>query len=88
MEYFVSEVSFNSHDFHDLGFDHEKWVFNNDTIQTPHGELNIESFTEVKQGQLVGIQISTFGELSLNDFDDYDGDDMVMKRMLKSELSQ
>jgi|GEM_PF-6035660 len=76
MDYYISQVSFNEgRDFHDLGFDAEKWEIGDKIIKTSHGNLKIKKFIFVETSPLVGIQFSVDGTLRLGDFEKFNGFD-------------
>ena len=66
IEYHALEISFNNGDFEE--FEEEIWELSASCLMCKHGLLDFESFMEVEQGALVGIQIGTDGYFDFSDF--------------------
>jgi hypothetical protein len=69
MTFHCREYSINSGEFKQLE-DTEDWEFDDEMISTPYGDLFLESFMNVNQGGLVGVQFDVSGELDLSELDD------------------
>lgn len=69
MTYHCREFSINRGEFKQLE-DTEDWEFDDEMISTPYGDLFLESFMNVNQGGLVGVQFDVSGELDLSELDD------------------
>ena len=66
MNYHVKEISFNNADFSKL---EETWDFSENGIDTPHGFISFNSFMEVSQSGMNGLQFDTDGILYFDDID-------------------
>ena len=66
IEYHATEISFNNSDFEK--FEEEIWELSASCLMCKHGLLDFESFMEVKQGGLIGIQIETDGYFDFSEF--------------------
>jgi len=67
MRYHVKEITFNNSDFSKL---EESWDFTEEGIETPHGFISFNSFMEVSQSGMNGLQFDTEGVLYFDDIDD------------------
>ena len=77
MTFLPDKVSYDQSTWHILREDDEndeEWEFSLVEIRTPYGCFDIESFIEVEQNGLVGIQADVTGYLELNELPGYDGD--------------
>jgi len=66
MKYHVKEITFNNSDFSKL---EETWDFSENGIDTPHGSISFNSFMEVSQSGMNGLQFDTDGILYFDDID-------------------
>ena len=68
MKYYCMEYSLNQRDFIRLA-KKDEWKFSTESIETPYGDIFLESYMKVNQGPLVGVQFEVDGTLDLSNFD-------------------